>query len=183
MSAISSSNYPGGEGLNKLHDLLQMKPDPGVQVVVHLDTFTCMTGATRFLQDAPLHPSTDGNGRNLNLVKFDKTEDRDTLLSPAFWEDVEWVLTGDLGDVIERWEAVDSVVGWKGLKLYKPGEKVWASEPTTWWEQGLEDGWGLRDRFFTGYWVGARVEELLWILRKEGDMPWIWREGEDELEV
>jgi alpha-1,6-mannosyltransferase len=62
MSAISSWNYPCGEALNRLHTLLAESdistPGTQQQVVVHLDTFACMAGAMRFLQDAPYHQKT-----------------------------------------------------------------------------------------------------------------------------
>ena len=170
MSTISSWNYPGGEALNRLHTLLAESdispPGTQQQLVVHLDTFTCMTGATRFLQDAPLH-----HRKNLTRsVRFDKTEDQDTLLSPAFWRDVDWLLTADPGRPAGRWRAVDTVVAWRGFRLYKPRDKVLtrSKEPATFWEEVLEHGYGLRHRFLKGYWLGPRLEESLWILRKEG---------------
>lgn len=186
MMLVSSWNYPGGEGVVKLHHALAKQGVAGVEKV-HLDTLVCMTGATRFLQERPLvpfpiHEDAKWSGR----VIFDKTEDESTLLTPEFWEDIDWVVTGDVARVIGKWKIVDSVVGWKGIRVYKPGEVVHigaaalGEEETeelglagehkpsiVWWKRGLEDGYGLREKVLGGYWVGARMEEMVWILRKE----------------
>ena len=88
MSATTSWNYPGGEALNRLHTLRaesEVSPlETEQQVVVHLDTFACMTGATRFLQDAPLYHRPPTRKYIARPVRFDKAEGRDDLLSPAF---------------------------------------------------------------------------------------------------
>lgn len=191
MMLASSWNYPGGEGVAKLHRALAREGVNGVYAEkVHLDTFVCMTGATRFLQERPLLPLSGDAGLKwraaIRTVVFDKTEDESTLLTPGFWEDIDWVVTGDVGRVIGKWRIVDSVVGWKGVRVYKPGEIVHVGAPalgekeaedlglarehepsSVWWKRALEDGYGLRDKVFRGYWVGARIEEMVWVLRKE----------------
>lgn len=191
MVLVSSWNYPGGEAVAKLHRALAMEGVNGVyREKVHLDTFVCMTGATRFLQERPLMPLSGGADLRwrtaIKGVVFDKTEDEETLLTPEFWGGIDWVVTGDAARVIGKWRIVDSVVGWKGIKVYKPGEVVHVGAPaigeeeaeelglareqklsSVWWKRVLEDGYGLRNKVFRGYWVGARMEEMVWILRKE----------------
>lgn len=191
MMLASSWNYPGGEGVVKLHQALAREGVNGIYMEkVHLDTFVCMTGATRFLQERPLLPFSGDAGVKwsaaIRAVVFDKTEDERTLLAPEFWEDIDWVVTGDVSRIIGKWRIVDSVIGWKGIKVYKPGEIVHVGAPglgereaeelglvgeqelsSVWWKRVLEDGYGLRDRVLNGYWVGARMEEMVWILKKE----------------
>jgi hypothetical protein len=191
MMLVSSWNYPGGEAVVKLHQALAREGVNGMHAEkVHLDTFVCMTGATRFLQEQPLIPLSGGEAIKwrtaIRSVVFDKTEDENALLTPEFWEDIDWVVTGEVARIIGKWRIVDSVVGWKGIKVYKPGEIVHIGAPalgeevaeglglvrehrpsSVWWERVLEDGYGLRDKVFKGYWVGARMEEMVWVLRKE----------------
>ncbi|KAH0607505.1 uncharacterized protein H6S33_002539 [Morchella sextelata] len=171
MMLVSSWNYPGGDAVMKLHHAFAEEGVHGVETV-HLDTFV----------------SAENEKWNTAIkgVVFDKTENEDDLLSAKFWEDIDWVVTSDVSRVIGKWRIVDSVVGWKGVKVYKPGEIVHVgaigigekeaedlglvkeSEPSTvWWKRALEDGYGLRENVFKGYWVGARIEEMVWILKKE----------------
>ncbi|KAG0129587.1 Alg9-like mannosyltransferase family-domain-containing protein [Tuber indicum] len=190
MLLISSYNYPGGQGINKLHRhiLPSFSRSPPTLPKVHLDTLTCMTGATRFLQDAPLYPSpsphTSPSARS--KITFDKTEDETTLLTPSFWSDIQWVITSSPPRIIGKYEVVDSVTGWAGIRIYRPGEKVWLyeepgleeqgadkpgvgndSRTRSWIGRGIEDGWGVRDLLLRGWWVGVRMEELVWVLRKQ----------------
>ncbi|RPB04194.1 hypothetical protein L873DRAFT_1759446 [Choiromyces venosus 120613-1] len=189
MLLISSYNYPGGQGINKLHHYIPSSP-PSTQTLpkVHLDTLTCMTGATRFLQDAPLYPSSPHSPHTStsstlapSKITFDKTEDETTLLTPSFWSDIEWVITSSPPRIIGKYEIVDSVTGWAGIRVYRPGEKVGRLEvresrvgneeeggrKKSWIGRGVEDGWGVRDFLLRGWWVGVRMEELVWVLRKQ----------------
>lgn len=188
MMLASSWNYPGGEGVAKLHQALVREGVNGMYAEkVHLDTLVCMTGATRFLQERPLFPLSGEAGAKwraaIRVVVFDKTEDESTLLTPEFWDDIDWVVTGDVARIIGKWRIVDTVVGWKGIKVYKPGEIIHVGAPensleelglagehrpsSVWWRKVLEDGYGLRDKVLGGYWVGARMEEMVWVLKKE----------------
>ncbi|KAF8543400.1 Alg9-like mannosyltransferase family-domain-containing protein [Trichophaea hybrida] len=106
MLLISSQNYPGGVTLSRLPGILPHN------ATIHLDVKTCMTGASRFLQDkAP-------------GVSWDKTEDSQTLLTPQFWEDMDWVVTEAPERVIGAYEVVDVVRGFKRVRVYRPGEEV-----------------------------------------------------------
>jgi alpha-1,6-mannosyltransferase len=59
MLGISSLNYPGGEALFKLHQIVASS-STGEQtkavVNVHMDVLACMTGISRFQQDSPTPP-------------------------------------------------------------------------------------------------------------------------------
>ena len=149
MLAVSSHNYPGGEAMEKLHALLPASNT--TKAKVHLDVLTCMTGATRFLQESPLYPTT---ATHANHIIWDKTEDETTLLTPAFWEDVDYALVAKKEKTIGPYEVVDVVRGFGGVKVYRPGD-----------EDGGE-GWGLR-RLLRGWWVGVRMREWVWIVRRQ----------------
>src|SRR5450432_613155 len=58
MLGISSLNYPGGEALYRLHEIVAQDEHitPSRQVNVHMDVLACMTGVSRFQQDSPSAP-------------------------------------------------------------------------------------------------------------------------------
>ena len=123
MLAISRLNYPGAEALNRLHTIA----DGSKRTIdVHMDTLTCMTGVTHFLEN----PSPK-DILNATVWRYDKTEDTDRLLDPAFWLKFDYALAESPERVIGKWEVVDTIDGYAGLVLLKPGEPV--------------DGTGTRD--------------------------------------
>lgn len=195
MALISANNYPGGEALSRLHALIP-KYSPGTHrggLTVHLDVPVCMTGATRFLQHAPLFPAPapghkvtekdwfesappgDADGYTLH---FDKTESTRTLLTPSFWSHIDWALSSSgPGRIIGKWEVRDVVRGFKRLRIYRPGEKTGFEEGACtggggWWARlGLGRMWGaleggVRERVCRGWWVGVEMGELVWILER-----------------
>lgn len=114
--AISRLNYPGAEALNRLHALADGKHKT---VSVHMDTLSCMTGITRFLEkpvseDKP--PAT--------IWKYDKTEDPEKLLDPLFWQQFDYVLTESPERVIGKWEIEETVGGYAGIDFLRPGQPV-----------------------------------------------------------
>jgi alpha-1,6-mannosyltransferase len=140
MLAVSSQNYPGGVALSRLPLLV-----PG-NATVYLDVKTCMTGASRFLQDqAP-------------TIRWDKTEDPEVLLTPEFWEGVDWAVTESLERTIGLFEVVDVIRGFSRVKVYRPGSEV----GERWWEHGF----GLR-KLLGGRWVGVEMRDVLWIVKKQ----------------
>ena len=120
MSLISRLNYPGADALVRLHEL---NPGQDTQLNVHLDTFSCMTGITRFLQDS-------GNmvesGKLLTTPKwrYDKTEDEQTMLRPEFWLPFDWALAEEPERVIGKWEIIDTARGYSGIQILRPGEDM-----------------------------------------------------------
>ena len=116
MLAISRLNYPGAEALNRLHTIA----DGSKRTIdVHMDTLTCMTGVTHFLEN----PSPK-DILNATVWRYDKTEDTDRLLDPAFWLKFDYALAESPERVIGKWEVVDTVEGYIGLVLLKPGELI-----------------------------------------------------------
>jgi alpha-1,6-mannosyltransferase len=145
MLGISSLNYPGGEALFKLHQIVASSNNSTAEqtrgtVNVHMDVLACMTGVSRFQQDFPtppfshyltpfttlLLPSTSNNTNakpisTATRFHYDKTEEPATLLDPAFWTRFDYVLAERPETVIGKWEVVDTVYGYAGMEILRPG--------------------------------------------------------------
>ncbi|BFZ55969.1 Dol-P-Man:Man(7)GlcNAc(2)-PP-Dol alpha-1,6-mannosyltransferase [Savitreella phatthalungensis] len=96
MLRISSLNYPGGTAVTSL-------PREGR---THLDVKTCMTGATRFLQ---------------NGAVWDKSEEEAKLASPEFWRSFDYIVT-ETPSLLRNgteWKVITTVFGYSGLDLAK----------------------------------------------------------------
>jgi alpha-1,6-mannosyltransferase len=105
---ISSLNYPGGEALTRLHEIV-----PEIQqgqIWVYMDNLACQTGVTRFLEK-------DAGARFI----YDKTENQTTLLDPGFWQKFDYVLAEDPKRIIGRWEVMDTVYGYSGIGFGRLG--------------------------------------------------------------
>lgn len=188
MLLISSANYPGGEALSRLHTLLPQHPNTHRgPVTVHLDVPVCMTGATRFLQDEPLYPLPSSDKEKEKewfesssptfsspQIHFDKTETPTTLLTPSFWDSIDWVLSSDPVRVIGKWEVVDVARGLKKVRVYRPGEETGLAggEVCTGpgWKNAVARMWGMLERIgrpmLKGWWVGVEMEDMVWILKR-----------------
>ncbi|KAI5867073.1 glycosyltransferase family 22 protein [Durotheca rogersii] len=173
MLIISSLNYPGGEALWELRNLVTSSSSPDLQIVmVHTDVLSCMTGVTLFGQ----HPRPPNDPRPTNDITFhfDKTEDENALRSPEFWEKFDYVLAEDSAKVIGSWETVGVVEGFSGVDVAKPGTPLRSDV-----ESGLGETFGrgsvVRDaREYTrsltgGWWLGPKMEPKIHILRKIRD--------------
>ncbi|THX19977.1 hypothetical protein D6D12_10533 [Aureobasidium pullulans] len=101
---ISSLNYPGGEALTRLHELVPSEQQTPIRV--YMDNLSCQTGVTRFLEK-------DAGSRFV----YDKTEDEKTLLDPAFWQQFDYVLAESPERIIGSWEVADVVHGYSGVGL------------------------------------------------------------------
>ena len=177
MLAISRLNYPGAEALSRVHEL-----GKGPRIVsVHMDTLSCTTGITRFLEKPPPQSIMSKQG---TLWIYDKTEDEQTLLRPAFWERFDYALAEKPEKVIGRWEIIEVVNGFAGIRILKPGEGTEGlhepSEATK--SIGISFGtkpfrvlaqlWDtfevlMRQHVTKGWWVGAKIEPKIRILRKQ----------------
>lgn len=191
MLAISRLNYPGAEALNHFHALTQQQ-ETGV-VRVHMDTLTCMTGVTRFLQIPP-PPSSVYVSREEGKKEedsrptwiYDKTDDPTKLLHPTFWEPFDYALAEQPELVIGKWEILHTVSGFAGIKILPPGEpplshaareQVDESDGSFMWRlswsgAGKDGGWGdvegwIRTYLTRGWWVGIRMEPRVRVLRKQ----------------
>jgi len=149
MLGVSSYNYPGGEAMERIHALVPANTT--TETKVHLDVLTCMTGATRFLQESPLYPTTPK--RTCHII-WDKTEDETALLTPDFWEDIDYALVAKKEKTIGLYEVLDVVRGFGGVRVIRPSD-----------EEG-GDGWRLR-RYLGGWWVGVKMRDWLWIVRRQ----------------
>ena len=183
MLAVSRANYPGAEALNRLHAFAGN--DTGV-VRVHMDTLTCMTGVTRFMERAP--PVLD-DAQGAFWV-YDKTEDEEKLLDPLFWEGFDYALAERPERVIGSWHVLSTVEGYSGIAIMRPEEgwdqvgedvravrKLWTE--SMWREDGLgtvrklvsEIGlrrWEsvMREFVTRGWWVRMKMEPRIRILKK-----------------
>lgn len=198
MLAISSLNYPGADALEQLHHLHYVQKGEQKEVArVHMDILTCMTGVTRFLQIPP--PSIlrrlggHDDGRNIGdstLWIYDKSEDLDQLLHPAFWLQFDYALTERPETVIGNWEIMGTAKGYAGIEVVRPGEEgsllLWDSkaEEGTWLQQiprllRMVEA-SCRRLVTRGWWLKIKLEPKIWILktqrRREG-MPvdFVWR--------
>lgn len=101
---ISSLNYPGGEALTRLHEIVPNERQG--QTWVYMDNLACQTGVTRFLEkDAG------------STFVYDKTENQTTLLDPGFWQKFDYVLAENPKRIIGSWEVVDTIYGYSGIGL------------------------------------------------------------------
>lgn len=181
---VSQLNYPGAEALNRLHIL--ERNGTGI-VRVHLDTFTCMTGVTRFLErpPPPLLQNTAGQIQSKIWV-YDKTEDEEKLLSPVFWETVDYAITERPERVPGPWEVLDIVDAYAGIGLERIAVKGSARSSRGWQSSVVADHDTselqisakivnfflaireyLTSRVTRGWWLVVRLEPKLRILKKE----------------
>lgn len=157
---VSSLNYPGGEALHRLHELVQ-SPNQSV----HLDNLACQTGVTRFLQSRP-------------SWTYDKTEDQDQLLDPVFWQQFDYVLVENPKRVIGSWLALDSVAAFDGVTL-RPGEledviPVNGKVGSVAYAVQSSYNWAaryLRTKLTKGYWPAIKMQSKLYMLEKETPAP------------
>lgn len=185
MVSISSLNYPGADALEKLHQSYYMQKGEQKEVVkVHMDILTCMTGVTRFLQIPPPpmlsrlggHDD-DRKAGGSTLWIYDKSEDPDRLLHPAFWEDFDYALAERPETIIGKWEIVGTVEGYARIEVVQPGEEgsllLWnsgAKKGT--WSQQIPRLWravesSCRRLVTKGWWLKIKLEPKIWILKKQ----------------
>lgn len=204
---ISAANYPGAHALNALHAHAHNN-DTKPTMSVHLGNLACQTGVTRFLQLPPpekplvyLPGSPDGSIPPLrsggSLWTYDKTENETLKSSPVFWERFDYVLAEpdeeakirsitthvSDGDNRNRWEVIDIVDGFAGVKILRPGEesrsqsgsgkggrfeeellaKILGQRGVELWRFGAE----MARRYVTrGWWAEVRMEPKIKILKR-----------------
>ena len=125
MLLISGLNYPGADALIRLHHLNKGHHNNGKELKVHMDTFSCMTGITRFLQQQQPPSSEAHNASYVGPIwHYDKTENEEELLRPEFWLPFDWALAEEPERVIGKWEIVDVAKGYSGIRLVKPSAQT-----------------------------------------------------------
>ncbi|KAI5304694.1 dolichyl-P-Man:Man(7)GlcNAc(2)-PP-dolichol alpha-1,6-mannosyltransferase [Ascosphaera pollenicola] len=167
---VSMANYPGGQALSALQSHLAQSP---ADVSVWMDTYTCQTGVTRWLEVK--HPSSLYPNATWT---YDRTEDEDLKNDPLFWRKFNYVIVEtDLIDKIPgKWQLFDEIHGFGGVKIVQqsvptPGidqletrvlseisgahaEKVWKAIS------------GLGKLVTRGLWVDFKMEPKVKILKQ-----------------
>ncbi|KAI0428976.1 Alg9-like mannosyltransferase family-domain-containing protein [Xylaria sp. FL1042] len=176
---ISSLNYPGGEALAALKDLVTSSSSLDIQTAsVHTDVLSCMTGVTLFGQH-PHWPQPDSSSPSsihddvapAVSFAFDKTEDESTLRNPLFWEKFDYVLAEDPGKPLGPWETIGVVEGFAGFEVLKPGSSH-NGDVESGHDRILGRGAVLGKvkeivrKTTGGWWIGPRMEPRVHILRK-----------------
>ena len=128
MVFVSRLNYPGGEALTRLHALVDAEPGVSGAKRVHMDTLSCMTGVTRFLEKTPSPLAQREEGV---WWVYDKTENETMLLDPLFWEAVDYAIAEDPKRIPGRWEVMDIISAFSGVGVVRPGDGP-AVEDLTW---------------------------------------------------
>jgi len=170
----SAANYPGAHALRALHENHADNSSQS-EVSVYLGNLACQTGITRFLQVPSNTLST--------VWKYDKTEDEIIKSSSAFWDQFDYALIEAVGPEeskltsgpVLRWENIELIDGFAGIKVLRPGEeakgsveqsalrKIGGKHAVGAWEKGRELMRGFVTR---GWWVELRVEPRIKIMRR-----------------
>ncbi|KAL5340798.1 Alg9-like mannosyltransferase family-domain-containing protein [Aspergillus crustosus] len=195
----SAANYPGAVALDTLHShvLSAVPRDTPISISVHLGNLACQTGVTRFLQlPGPSSYTSSAQGTDKGpqvawtydkspfdhqhqpsafLTRFDylllEPSEADFLLSLS-GASTEYAHSSQYA-----WQVIDSVPGFAGIRVVKPGQQATGD-----FEEGMlrsvlgnrADGiirvWReVRDlaRGLTrGWWVEGRMEERIRILER-----------------
>ena len=163
MLLISSLNYPGGQALSQFHSIISQTTwdhtatAPYETISVHMDVLSCMTGVTRFQElpsrNVPLSKLPVINNRTVQLF-YDKTEDEEVLLTPAFWEMFDYALMEAPEKAIGKWQVVGTVFAYAGIEILRPGdgtgfgenlERVYEANQVTHFVDGEEKAPDSRD--------------------------------------
>lgn len=155
---LSSLNYPGGEALQRLHQLAGEAAE--VPVKLWMDNLACQTGVSRFQQ---LNP----------LWKYDKTEDEELLLDPLFWQGFDYVLAEKPERIIGSWEQMDTIKSFAGVTLRPAEGDDLLPLPAALGSSGqmLHDLYArvagiAREKFTRGYWPAIKMEPRIYLLKK-----------------
>lgn len=132
MLFISSLNYPGGEAITSVRHIINQTTqwpedhNSWERIHVHMDVLSCMTGVTRF-QEVPSRTAKITElpiiGGVPTYIVYDKEENEEKLLEPAFWEQFDYVLMEEPGKAIGKWEVVDTIYGLAGMEFLRPGQE------------------------------------------------------------
>ena len=188
MLLISSQNYPGADALNQLHRIADGSKDT---IRVHMDTTSCMTGVTHFLEIQRPEPPKGAGIRTLAREKhpsrwiYNKEEDKETLLTPMFWNQFDYILTEQPELVIgQKWEPINTIKGFAGVTLSKAADFEDAHYSMKILKEcgdGQEDRglicrarhlWAafenmIKTNLTGGYWPKIRMDDRIWILKRE----------------
>lgn len=195
MLLASSLNYPGGEALAALQELIRADGHSPTNsdsslVTVHADVLSCMTGVTLFgvaggdnvptrhnfvtETDIVVAGSDEDDGQPSSWLMLDKTEDESVLADPNFWLRFDYLLMED-DKVVQggQWETVAVVEGLSGVQILRPGREPEESEPVGAKRVGrgarVNQVRDLVRRFTGGWWAGPRMVPKIRIMRRVQD--------------
>lgn len=197
MLFASSLNYPGGEALAALHQVISTDQSTAGSsfVTVHADVPSCMTGVTlfgvaggdnvptrhNFINDAEMVVAGTSDGSDSKpsaWLMLDKTEDDAVLADPNFWLRFDYLLMENEKAVKGgQWDTVAVVEGLSGLdyEVLRPGDEPSQREPAGVRRVGRGAQFtALRDwvrKFTLGWWVGPRLAPKSRIMKRIKDVP------------
>lgn len=172
----SAANYPGAYALQSLHNNHNHNhtdTNTDNPISVYLGNLACQTGVTRFLQNPP-------------TWRYDKTESETIKASPSFWAQFDYALVESGSeesnllapsalDSGPRWESIDAINGFAGVRILRPGDEARGSVEGSVvrcvsGERGVRAWEGIRAlvrRVITrGWWVELRMEPRVRIMRR-----------------
>jgi len=165
LSAISRLNYPGGEAIVRLRDIAKADQRP---LHVYADNLACQTGVTRFLE-----------ARNEKVFGdqkwvFDKTEDKERLLDPVFWDQFDYALVESVERSIGKWEVLDVVNGFGGIKVVRPGQDL--GHEVSLEKSSTLRAWHtfesvMREKVTKGWWLASPTVPKLRIVKRQSTPP------------
>ncbi|KAF2459979.1 Alg9-like mannosyltransferase family-domain-containing protein [Lineolata rhizophorae] len=196
---LSALNYPGGTAMDRLHELAfapgsDLVPPAQTTVTVHVGNLAAQTGVTRFLERRR-GVSVLGqppNAITMPIWLYDKTEDAERLIDPAFWAAVDFALVEQPLQLIGLWEPVDAVYAFAGVDLLRPGQRADADEAAAdparaeAHPPGVVSGYrvravaklcdvaatvwdwaepALREKVARGWWVRVKLRPKVWIMK------------------
>ncbi|KAK4192788.1 Alg9-like mannosyltransferase family-domain-containing protein [Podospora australis] len=195
MLLLSSLNYPGGEALAYIRDTALKLEASDVNyssavIPVHADVLSCMTGVTLFgsatghslpnLTPEGLVATQQFGGVPKGVsIAVDKTEDKDELGSPEFWQRFSYVLTETPEKVKqynnkgEKWETVAVFKGYGGIEIVKPGGDkqdglglvMGSGKTVALWKHRIREMAG-------GWWIGPRMVDRITVLQRVRATRW-----------
>lgn len=175
---VSRLNYPGGEAVTRLRDIVASN-EHGHTVRVHADNLACQTGLTRFLEDRSANTTNVVGDSATPLWVFDKTDDAQKLLDPLFWDSFDYAVAEHPERAIGKWQIVDVVRGYAGIRIVRPGMMLdqrsleerfqtgTVLKLSPWEERWIAIAEWARHRLTRGWWIMVRMEPKLRILRRQ----------------
>lgn len=195
MLLASSLNYPGGEALAALQEIIHAdghspQNHDSSLVTVHADVLSCMTGVTlfgvaggdnvptrhNFITDADIvvAGSQEDDGVPSAWLMLDKTEDDSVLADPSFWLRFDYLLMEDDKAVKGgQWETVSVVEGLSGVQILRPGVAPEEYQPVGARRVGrgaqIQEWRDLVRKYTGGWWAGPRMTPKIRIMKRISD--------------
>ncbi|KJZ76589.1 hypothetical protein HIM_03925 [Hirsutella minnesotensis 3608] len=178
MLLLSSLNYPGGDALAQLYDIVSTSDDASARTLsVHADVLTCMTGLTLFGQNPrglplalygrPFPAASLPPGEPLLL--FDRTENSPALQRQSFWDKMDYALVEDPAAPLGNWRTVAVVGGYDGVEVLKPGASSTGESsrhPVAGLGARVADLRAAVRKLTGGWWIGPRMSPRIHIMKR-----------------